>query len=44
MIWENMNLKQLEFHLIKIIYDKGDVIGDGTHERFVINVEKFMSK
>ena len=24
--------------------DKGDVIGDGTHERFVINVEKFMSK
>ena len=24
--------------------DKGDVIGDGTHERFVINVEKFMNK
>lgn len=24
--------------------DKGDVIGEGTHERFVINVEKFMSK
>lgn len=24
--------------------DKGDVIGEGTHERFVINVEKFMTK
>jgi len=24
--------------------DKGDMIGDGTHERFVINVEKFMSR
>ncbi|MDD3079227.1 MAG: thioesterase family protein [Paludibacter sp.] len=23
---------------------KGEVIGEGTHERFVINVEKFMSK
>lgn len=24
--------------------DNGDVIGDGTHERFVINVAKFMNK
>jgi len=29
---------------VEAIDDKGDVIGDGTHERFVINVEKFMSK
>lgn len=24
--------------------DSGELIGDGAHERFVINVEKFMSK
>ena len=24
--------------------DKNDVIGEGTHERFVINTEKFMTK
>ncbi|MCF0206193.1 MAG: thioesterase family protein [Bacteroidales bacterium] len=24
--------------------DKSDVIGEGTHERFVINTEKFMTK
>jgi len=26
-------------------YDsKGDKIGEGTHERFIVNIEKFMSK
>ena len=29
---------------VEVFDDKGDLIGDGTHERFVINVEKFMNK
>jgi len=29
---------------LKAYDSKGDKIGEGTHERFIVNIEKFMSK
>jgi predicted thioesterase len=35
--------RRYEFQL-EAFDNKGDLIGSGTHERFVIDIEKFMSK
>ena len=35
--------RRYEFQL-EVFDSKGDLVGSGNHERFIVNIEKFMSK
>ena len=41
-VLESQDGRKLTFSVIA--YDESGIIGKGTHERFIVNIEKFMSK